>query len=168
LQRASHFLERVLVEPLRNLDLPLRVLLSAAAAILLAAAAVMISRFAHRIYPSQDAKLNPGAYAVAARELPSPMQARRLLDEGDFRNSVSVLYSWLSFHADAGNIVKRYEWWTNRQFCRMLNERSKDLCNLAQEIIGAYEQIVFGHRAADRAVLELLIEKSSRESAKQR
>lgn len=165
---AIRFIKKHLISPLRTLDLSWKIIVTIGAVFLIVGISFLTSRFAKRIYPQQNARLERFPFEARGEKIPSLQQAQALLENGDARGSVSELYGWMAHTADQLNLVKRYEWWTNRQFAKLINKRSSDMSALAVRIIGEYESIVFGHRPAESSSLRELIEKSSSVSKKVR
>lgn len=148
------------ISPLRTLDFSWKVFITVAAVALLIGLSAVASRFAKRIYPQQNAQLGTSPYMVHRESIPTLGEAQSLLETGDIRGAVSVLYGWVAYTSDKFNIVKRYEWWTNRQFIILIKGRSSVLGGIASDIVREYENIVFGHRSPQEDSLQELIRRS--------
>lgn len=148
------------IKPIRMIDISWKIIITVAAVGLLIGLSVVASRFARRIYPQQNAQLGINPYMVQSEHIPTLGEAQSLLEKGDLRGSVSVLYGWIAYTSDKINLVKRYEWWTNRQFVRLIRGRSSAFGSIASDIVGEYENIVFGHRSSQEASLQDLIQRS--------
>ncbi len=159
IEKVFKWIDAHFTKPLRGLDLSWKIILSICTVFLLIVIAFLLSRFVGRLYPQQEAQLS-GNISVTTKRSPSPQDAQEYFLRGELRQSISVLYDWAIFQADRSNIVKRYEWWTNRQFIKLLSERESSYGLLARNIIRFYEDIVFGHRTVELSALESLISQS--------
>lgn len=165
LVNAVILLRTVLLEPLQELTPPLKLLFAAVGAILFILLSVALSRVAKKLYPPEDTRLS-GNHSAQTEHLPTLHHAEELLQTGDVRGSVTTAYKWLVYISDKNNLVKRYEWWTNRQFIALLFKRSPSLGKLGKDVITHYETVVYGHQKVEIQVLKNLIDNCLLKSGK--
>lgn len=154
---------RFVVNPIVKLSFFWKAILFVIAIAVFIFVVVIVGRFAARLYPSVE--LSRGRRKTErGKNIPVEInwlqKAREKIDESSLADASECIYRHLITWSLNRNRIRRYEWWTNRQFLNVMRKRFIEDCKTAEEIITMYEYVIFGHSAVDKKHLEQLIIKA--------
>lgn len=119
----------------------------------------LIARVVSRVYPAVDyseKKVIKRKRAVVVTQRNRLEKAYALFAEGKLQEALEQVYVWLLECFTGRNGIKRYEWWTNRQFLDLVQKRRPEKHAFAQQVIQQYEEAVYGHRPVAKQKLGVL------------
>jgi len=157
-------LQKALVTPLQKLLRGWKLL---ALALGIAGFILFIYVFAksiHRFYPVFDYRSNPLSGTSVSPHYDHKhwlLKAQQFYTGEDYKSSIDCLYKWLIEHFAGFKGVQRQEWWTNRQFLELVNNRFPDNYQLADAIIRYYERSIYGHKFVEETTVHELLQSSN-------
>lgn len=92
----------------------------------------------------------------AARRVDWLAHADASLQSGEYRKALAFLYTWFTVWSTQSGVIKRQEWWTNRQLIAAIDRSRPAIGSLAQSLIALYEDTEYGHRAVEADALSTL------------
>jgi len=93
-------------------------------------------------------------------------KAAAAVSENRFDDAITCIYRHCTEWYTARNKIRRFEWWTNRQFLQLVKSGFSRDYDAATSIITAYEQCIFGHFSIDRSRITDLLSLASSLSGK--
>ncbi len=154
-------------EPLSKLNPVWRIIVLILVAFGVLAIVVFSTKFLARFYPESDYRQDTG-HAGATRATPAEWlnRAHNAASGKNYPQSVDFLYRWLVSFMSTRGIVRRHEWWTNRQFLSLIRHRSPGRVSVAEGIVRLYEDTFYGHRSpSEQAITSLLSETPTKGSS---
>jgi hypothetical protein len=152
-------LMKPLYKSFRRLSVGVKILVVIAGMILFLLLIALIARAVSRIYPAvdySDKTVRKRKRAVVVTRRNRLEKAYALFTGGELQKALEQLYVWLLEYFTGRNGIKRYEWWTNRQFLDLVKKRRPEKHPLAQQLIQQYEETVYGHRTVGQQKMAAL------------
>ncbi len=154
---------KFIVAPVAKLSFFWKVILFILAIAVFLFVVVVVGRFAARFYP--DVEFSKGKYStVKGRNLPLNIdwlqRARENVNTASYSEATDCLYRYLISWSLDRSRIRRYEWWTNRQFLNIVRKRFKNDFNTADNIVYLYEQVIYGHTQPNKNDLESLVSRA--------
>jgi hypothetical protein len=119
---------------------------------------IIVSRFSARFYPSTFDNKDNAKLLHDVKDSNWLSCAQSHLNQKMYTECISDIYRWFLQSIDSRKMVRRYEWWTNRQLLELIRVRNKNHYPLAGRIIGLYEQTIYGHRVPESEIVEQLMQ----------
>jgi len=94
-------------------------------------------------------------------------RAKAAVSENRYDEAVTCIYRHCTEWYTIRNKIKRFEWWTNRQFLQLVKARFSTDHTAVVRIITSYEQCIFGHFSIDHTRVTDLLSLASSLSGKQ-
>lgn len=125
---------------------------------------IIIAGFTKRIYPDiqfQNDRSRLHTNDQSTLETDWLNKAKEYASGSRYTDASDCLYRHLICWFMKRNKIRRYEWWTNRQFLHLIKERFNEDYVIAESIITTYERCVYGHQTIDRDLIRKLIDSAS-------
>ena len=158
-----------LYKSFRRLSVGFKIFVVIAGMILFLVLIALIARAVSRVYPAvdySDKTVRKRKRAVVVTQRNRLEKAYALFTGGEFQKALEQVYVWLLECFTGRNGIKRYEWWTNRQFLDLVRKRRPEKHALALKVIQQYEETVYGHRSVGQQKLAALF--NSLDSAREK
>jgi hypothetical protein len=81
-------------------------------------------------------------------------EARRLYEQGDFRQAIIYYFSYLLVELDRRQVIRLTRGKTNRQYLREVRRQKQDVAGLVEDTMVAFEDVFFGDHALERERFE--------------
>lgn len=148
----------LIIKPVMKLSPLWKVVLVIIIALLVTGIIIIVSRFSSRFYPSSYNNKENGKLLPENGDPDWLSSAQSHLNNKMYAECISDLYLWLLQSIDSRKMVRKHEWWTNRQLLEIIKVRNKKHYPLAGRIIGIYEQTIYGHRVPESETVEQLMQ----------
>ncbi len=143
-----HFLMPRLAELWNSLSAPGKTVVVAFAALLMLVFLAFIARaltHSHLVQRRLAPDVLPPIKTV--RKVNWLSKADASLRSEQYREALSFLYTWFTIWLTESGMIRRQEWWTNRQLIAAIERSRPAIGGLAQSLIAFYEDTEYGHRA---------------------
>ncbi len=81
-------------------------------------------------------------------------EARRLYEQGDFRQAIVYYFSYLLVELDRRQVIRLTRGKTNRQYLREVRRQRQEVASLIERTMVAFEDVFFGDHALERERFE--------------
>lgn len=172
LERVAQWIEKHILLPLAIIlsgsigkwPLLLKAVVIGASVILFIFLVIIIAGFTKRIYPDiqfHDDKTRSHASDQPTSEIDWLNKAQEYASDSRYADASDCVYRHLIYWFVQRNKIRRYEWWTNRQFLHLIKVRFNEDYIIAESIITTYERCVYGHQPVDMDSISQLIDSAA-------